>query len=844
MRWIHAVFLSHALVVVLVAVVLYTLAGKARKTRVEYAAIALLIAIIGWTVASTVSEGLTVGGRPSDFVGSIGALFGLAVAFLSYLLYELFPDRPRSRIAHYRLLGMSVVSLIVTPLVFTKGHIAGRVAVNGIARAQYGPFFPFVGGWMILTFLIGVAILTVRYRIEKSATIRAQMRSLIFGMLIALCIGTAVMLILPVLGRDEYFFLGMDSTIVFVVAVVYAILAHGLMDVQAALRRFLVRLGISLLVGVTFPTILWVPFLGGAPHFSWNLAGTASVLFLCVMLFGRFLMEKIEALFLSGSPRMEQIVVRLFHRQFMGTAPRSLSIFMGEILDGLDETIGYRRAFLLVMDRRNRPRLVHRGDLPKAVSSLSDRLVLAWHRKVQSSEEYLAELDRILVLDGNPDLRIGTTLIARKHGAVTRLFRSILKELHLAGYSLFLPLVFQAEVCGYLSLGEKRNGAPYYAEDLALLEGVRLSVALAVRNKSYFEEIQELKTQAETQVVQLTDLIRRDASRRIVMEKIFVYQSEGMERVMKAVSQAAGTDRAVLIQGETGTGKELIARIIHDTARSGRPFVAVNCGAIPGPLWEDELFGHVAGAFTDARSKRPGRVAEAANGTLFFDEIGETPLEMQSKLLRLVQEGVYTPVGGQEEQKVASRFLFATNRDIQSMVGQGLFREDLYHRISTFSVLLPPLRQRRSDVPLLAEHFLRVFCEEFRLPLKSVSNDALEALQRHSWPGNIRELENVLMRAIASVPGETITAADLQMPIAGRVELGTIAEGPSSVSAGPDFLEEALRGRFEDALQELRRMAIREALRRARGNKTKAGLLLGIDRNKLRRQLQELRVDA
>ena len=228
-----------------------------------------------------------------------------------------------------------------------------------------------------------------------------------------------------------------------------------------------------------------------------------------------------------------------------------------------------------------------------------------------------------------------------------------------------------------------------------------------------------------------------------------VGQSEPVARVLRDIEEVAGTDANVLILGETGTGKELIARAIHrNSRRREKPLIKVNCAAMPATLIESELFGHEQGAFTGATKKREGRFALADGGTIFLDEIGELPVELQVKLLRVLQEGEFEPVGSSRTQKVDVRVIAATNRDLKQATREGKFREDLYYRLNVFPIELPPLRERGDDIGLLATNFARRFAQRMGRSIESLSEDCIRRLQAYSWPGNVRELQNVIERAV------------------------------------------------------------------------------------------------
>jgi two-component system response regulator HydG len=305
-------------------------------------------------------------------------------------------------------------------------------------------------------------------------------------------------------------------------------------------------------------------------------------------------------------------------------------------------------------------------------------------------------------------------------------------------------------------------------------------------------------------------------------------ESPVMKQVGELIGQVAEGDASVLITGESGTGKEVVARAIH--ARSGRhdrPFVAVDCAAVPAGLIESELFGHVKGAFTDAKSDRPGLLVQADGGTLFLDELGELPLEVQAKLLRVLQERTVRPVGGEVEVPFDTRLICATNRDLELAVAAGKFRADLFYRVNVVHLNLPPLRDRRGDVLLLAQHFLERFAERTGKPVVAFSGPAAQRLLDYAWPGNVRELENCVERAVTLTRGSEIAVDDL-----------------------PEKVREHVTTRFEPAgddpkellpLSEIEQRYIRRVLAAVHGNKTHAARILGLDRRSLYRRLDKSR---
>lgn len=302
--------------------------------------------------------------------------------------------------------------------------------------------------------------------------------------------------------------------------------------------------------------------------------------------------------------------------------------------------------------------------------------------------------------------------------------------------------------------------------------------------------------------------------------------SKPMQELFKMIARAARGASTVLITGESGTGKELVARSIHEMSERKGDFVPVNCAAIPAELIESELFGHTGQAFTGAKQARAGLFEAADGGTIFLDEVGELPLMMQPKLLRVLQEGTVRRVGADQEKKINVRVVAATNRDLETEIQAGRFREDLYWRLNVIHLDIPPLRERPFDIPLLVEHFLNKAAEAAGRPALNVTPEALATLTAYSWPGNARELENAVERAIALAEGAHLTPEDLPERIRNS--------GQSSL-----LLTQARQQRM--TLSELERAYILETLRLTGGNKSRAAELLGFDRRTLHRKLDEYR---
>jgi two-component system nitrogen regulation response regulator NtrX len=365
-------------------------------------------------------------------------------------------------------------------------------------------------------------------------------------------------------------------------------------------------------------------------------------------------------------------------------------------------------------------------------------------------------------------------------------------------------------------------GAYDYIEKPLSLENVTLRVRHALEQSRLAQENRTLRTQVQQKFE-------------------LVGQSPAMQRLRQLIETAGPTNSRVLIGGENGTGKELVARAIHmHSTRAEHPFVAVNCAAIPETLIESELFGHEKGSFTGATSLKRGQFEQADGGTLFLDEIGDMSLNTQAKVLRALQEQQFTRVGGTKLMKVDVRVLAASNKDLEKEIEKGRFREDLYYRLNVVPIVVPPLRERREDIPALVRHFMKVHADEQGLRIKEVSPEAMEVLQQYDWPGNIRELRNLIERLMIMVPGPVIEAAQASLSLQGRGGSSAAASNNQTVSL--PLLTQTFDS-LRDARNAFEKEYIARKLREHHWNISRTAEDLKIERSHLHRKIKFLDVE-
>ena len=436
------------------------------------------------------------------------------------------------------------------------------------------------------------------------------------------------------------------------------------------------------------------------------------------------------------------------------------------------------------------------------------------------SEAESAEAARILIKQQEPDLMLLDVNLPGISGL------DFLRELEASNPSNGnqpLVIIITAHGSERMAVEAVKSGAYDYLSKPFELDDLRLVI----------------KNAAETIELRRENLSLR---RRIEVERsqrgALIGNSDGMQRVRAMIEKVSETDATVLVRGESGTGKELVAREVHErnSVRSSGPFVAVNCAALPSELIESELFGHEKGAFTGAAARRQGKFEQANGGTLFLDEIGDMSANVQAKLLRALEERRIERLGGNESIPVDVRIVSATHRPLEQEIAAGNFRADLFYRLRVVTIDIPPLRDRREDIPVLAETFTRAAAERYSLPLRQIAQSALRRLVEYEWPGNVRELKNTIERAVIMAEGEELRSQDLPDEITAGTEKGMPAN-PENTEGG---LAVPFTADFREDRREFERRYISRCLEHTQGNVTRAAEILGMHRQSLQHKLRQL----
>jgi two-component system nitrogen regulation response regulator GlnG len=472
-------------------------------------------------------------------------------------------------------------------------------------------------------------------------------------------------------------------------------------------------------------------------------------------------------------------------------------------------------------------------------------------------------IQRILVADDEESIRWVLSRALKKQGFTVDLAEDGKQALSMIRSNRYDLAVLDIKMPGLQGLELLTKVQEEFPETLVIImtaESTMENAVAAMKNGAYdyltkpFDldalDAIILKAQKAAEVSNQIGQLKEELQEQYSFGRSIIGNSQPMQEVYKTLGRVASSDVTVLVTGESGTGKELIARAIHfNSPRLGKPFIAINCAAIPRELLENELFGHERGAFTGATDRKAGKFEQANGGTLFLDEIGDMPLELQAKLLRVLQEKEITRTGGSQTMQVDVRIVAATNQNIAELVEEKKFREDLFYRLNVVPISLPSLQQRKDDIPALVEFFLQRVQEDLGISSIECSKEAISLFKRHSWPGNVRELENVIKRAALLSPNHVLMPADFPGLLGGQGSKNQdeslealVARKLENSLAQMDLQE--LDNLYEMVLHQVERPLINIILQQTRGNQVRTAEILGINRNTLRKKIKTLEIDV
>ena len=857
MSWLVLVLSAHSVSAALLLVLLVAVLRESRRSVAHRAFTGLLAGSLAWLAINFISEILTVSGRPNQWLGACAGIAIQVMTVATFILCESLPARnardfsawtqggkrdPRRPIIRIALVAVGCI--FFAALSFSPEWIANRrLLADGSTGADYGKWFRASGIWSGVVVGWGLFLLYGKYVRETEAAIRAQLALFWSGIALSFGVGLVFAYLLPLAGNSRLFFLGVDSSIVLVTTVAYATLFRGLFD----LRTALLRTGFRLILAGVLASAIYAAFLvlilnRNLTDFSGEFALVLSLFFLAAFVFGQRVLPLTDRLFVRKPPPLERVVPGLFQ-----ILAHESGDDLASVVQQIDVAFPTRRSFVCTTDPADiRSLRLHRRscaiELDASTVKFLRRLFAVRVLPAQAVQAW----ERIFVLAEIPDDLPGD--LAHRYPRVTRVLKTAFAALAREDFRILSPFLYNRRFAGFIALGEKSDDFPFYNRDLEYLETLRLSLGVLFQFRRTIQEIEASEKEARSDLNRLTQYLRDTGDRdptdgatrtHVLTDRTILYRSQAMRSVAEQIEKIAGSERQpVLITGETGTGKEIIARMIHAESNPDQPFVAVNCAAIAENLWEDELFGHVKGAFTDAKGERAGRVREAGDGILFFDEIGEMPLEMQAKLLRLLQEHVFSPVGSDATIEARCRFIFATNRALPEMIFAGRFREDLFYRINVLPITAPALRDRPEDIVLLFKHYLESAHARRGTPPPAIEPAAAGLLERYAWPGNIRELENLAVRLSALHQSPTIGTQDLPVAFRAAPRARTRPRVIVTEHRIPES-EQTLREMVDDYT---RRILI-ETLKKTNGNRTQAAELLGVKRGSLLYRMKELGVE-
>ncbi len=834
MKPVYIAFLLQAcagLALLLLAVAVLVRKGTDRRLR---SFLIMTGCAAAWVLLDALRLFSAFAGGPTAALSSTAGMFVVFTGWTVFSFALRYPDTRLEKRARYLEILLLVVACLVALLPWRGDWVFDRRIEHGIPVASNGWPFLVTSGHTLLLTSIGLVLIWRKRRHAATPTLRAQLLYVFAGILAFTFFAYLFSLLLPLFGLRHLFFLGPTSALFFFGAVFYAIVRRRLFDARGFLPYF-VAAAVSLLGAGAIAYGVSVALLTARMPHPLELA-----LLVCALLvLGAASYWALFWFLRSGPLRSEYRIDDLLNHMTEAAAVFATSGFDAmciRLAAVFCRVVRLKRAVVCVPGPDGFRFLAVRA-MPPAFPQ-----ALARFHRIFSQVTPLVQDPRwpsyYWVEDSAPTDAYLDSRGGKRIKELTHRFRD---ELLRQEIDVYIPIRYAGVHLAFFFLGRKENERPWYRRELDQIGAVTGLIAVALRNNQIFSDLYRLKESLrirnEALIDSSTELTRRMVS--LDGDRSLIYVDSRMERCVSELERVGPTSENVLIQGESGTGKELAARLVHERSpRAGGAFVAVNCGAFTESILESQLFGHEAGAFTGANRRHRGIFEQAQGGTVFLDEVGEMPPSVQVRLLRALQERTIVPLGSERPLKIDVRLVAATNRNLEELVGQGAFREDLYYRLNVATIRVPPLRERPADIPLLIQHYLKTFAERLGRGEAALSEDAQAILCAHDWPGNVRELENVLIRALLqSTDGRLLAQHFAELLGRGLVrtappEVTAASPGESTDSPVSANAEGDLWRRSEEA-------AIMHALKLSGGNRTRAARILGMSRSTLYERMKK-----
>ncbi len=771
---------------------------------------------------------------------------GISFAFLIFsgtYYTEQFPENFVRRPWSPRFLGLLAILLAFVFLHPVNSQFLDSLSVSIILSRflwlVYGTFL-FIFVWLRLT------------RKKKTLDLRQKdmadvlLISISFSAFAMVCLGFVFPLIQQYgFWKDVTFasHILLHISVLFFVTTAFAVYFFSFFDFRTFALRLTQCLFISLSIAVIFAFLADTKIFAQSNLF-WIVLGFVFFAFFLGIIYRNFFFDALTHFFFPQLINPNTVKLRLFEYRKLASGDIDIAGFLKEIVDLVHAFFPVKKSIMLTRNHFFELVKYEFGGAQLELTESDRRVFVRIFRRLKIGKKTLKELHENLLLEKDYLSHFSEyKTLNKRYPRLMRGFTVLTNKLHEKNCKIILPLIFENEVYGVFFIGQKQKERPYYTYDLKFLQSIRSILTMLVRNRIYIDEMNYQRLEARKEVHSLTNFITLEKCQTYkFMDKSLVYKSNVMQKVIMQAKEAAENSFPVLLTGQTGTGKDMIAQFIHDSSeQKNEPFVHINCAAIPEYLWEDKIFGHTKGAFTDAKESRIGMVAAAGKGTLFFDEIGEMPLEMQPKLLQLIQEGKYYPLGSEKPLQSQCRLIFATNRDLKEMIEQKKFRDDLYYRIHVLPIHIAPLVQRRDDVLILVEHFIQKYRRDCNEPGDiQLDQQALNLLTNYDWPGNVRELENIIIRVLATKKGKKISLDDIPSELRSKIGSASIQTMPTSGQKNKDKPTTIFPVNFDELVKDFSSELIKSAMEQTGGNISKAADLLNMKRARLSYQVKEL----